>query len=648
MDQVQHNLQQVFRLSAFRPGQREVIDALLAGRSALAVFPTGGGKSLCYQLPALQLPGLTLVVSPLIALMKDQVDALQALGVAAARLDSSLDAEQARALYQEMDAGRLKLLYVAPERLTNERFLARLKRLNISLMAIDEAHCVSEWGHNFRPDYLKLAEQAKALKVGRVLALTATATPEVAAQICESFGIAEADHVQTGFYRPNLEINVTACQADQRRPLLLDCLQRANTPPAIVYVTLQKTAEEVAAWLVEQGVEAKPYHAGLKAEQRNAVQEAFMAGSLPVVVATIAFGMGIDKADIRSIVHYNLPKSLENYMQEIGRAGRDGKASYCHLLACRDDLTVLENFSYGDTPESAAIAGMLEWLEAQSQQFDLSTYELSRQFDLRPLVLNTLLTYLELDGLMVATAPFYTEYKLAFVRPREEVIAQFAGERGQFLHRVFDAGSVGKKWLSLKPAEIAETLGQERSRIVTAINYLEQQGLVSLQVAGVRQGYRRTGNAINEPVRLQRLNELFAEREQRDMQRLQALCDWAETRGCLQQALVAWFGETLEQTCGECSGCQGQAQRLDPRRPGKFDQALIQRLHAEGHEALASPRQLARFLCGIASPAASRARLMGKRSFGALAEAPFQEVLAACERLVSGQGSAVQETAVLE
>ena len=372
MQIMEQQLQHTFKLETFRPGQQAVIDALLAGRSALAVFPTGGGKSLCYQLPALRLDGLTLVVSPLIALMKDQVDRLNALGVPAARLDSSVDAQQLQTIYQGLDNKHIKLLYVAPERLTNERFLARLKRLSISMMAVDEAHCVSEWGHNFRPDYLKLAQLARDLNVGRVLALTATATPAVAEQICDSFSILPADHIQTGFFRPNLALTVRTCNAGDRDRRLLTALTHRPNEPAIVYVTLQKTAEKVAQFLHDKGQNALAYHAGLKAEERDRVQEAFMGGEVSIVVATIAFGMGIDKADIRAIYHYNLPKSLENYMQEIGRAGRDGQPSHCELLANSDDLTVLENFTYGDTPDEAALDGLIRWLLQQSTHFDLS------------------------------------------------------------------------------------------------------------------------------------------------------------------------------------------------------------------------------------------------------------------------------------
>lgn len=631
MQRVQQQLQQTFKLREFRPGQHEVIDALLAGRSALAVFPTGGGKSLCYQLPALLLDGLTLVVSPLIALMKDQVDRLNTLDIPAARLDSSVDAEQLRTIYQGLDDGRIKLLYVAPERLTNERFLARLKRLSISMMAVDEAHCVSEWGHNFRPDYLKLAQLARELNAGRVLALTATATPAVADQIRDNFGIAQADHIQTGFFRANLALSVSPGNASERDRCLLARIAGRPSEPAIVYVTLQKTAERVAEFLQAQGLNSLPYHAGLKDEERHRVQETFMAGEVNIVVATIAFGMGIDKADIRAIYHYNLPKSLESYMQEIGRAGRDGEPSHCELLTNADDLTVLENFSYGDTPDGAALSDLIRWLLQQPQQFDISVYELSYQFDVRPLVINTLLTYLELEGVIHATAPFYTDYKLAFHTGLDDIPTRFNAERADFLQRLFATGKQGRKWLTLRPIEAAHELKEDRLRILNALSYLEQQGLVELQVAGVRQGYRmETPPAVPEPL-IERMQEQFLLREQRDIQRLEQVCRWAESPGCLQQALVSYFGETLARPCGQCSVCRDGPLRLPPRCQAAPDVAQIQSVRQEGHEALATPRQLARFLCGIGSPKTSRARLGRHPLFGALMDVPFAEVLAACE-----------------
>ncbi|MGI9239993.1 MAG: RecQ family ATP-dependent DNA helicase, partial [Verrucomicrobiales bacterium] len=275
-------LRERFRLEGFRPGQEAIVAALLAGRSALAVFPTGGGKSLCYQLPALLLDGLTLVVSPLIALMKDQVDGMQNLGIPAARLDSTMGAEEQAAVLSEMRAGQVKLLYVAPERLANRKFLDALGGMELSLMAIDEAHCISEWGHNFRPDYLRLERLAKSLGAGRVLALTATATPEVCADIRRAFGIAGDDHVQTGFRRPNLEFHITPCDAAERKNLLLERLAELGGA-AIVYVTQQVTAEALAGFLKRNGINAKAYHAGLRDDYRAEVQEAFMAGEVSVV-----------------------------------------------------------------------------------------------------------------------------------------------------------------------------------------------------------------------------------------------------------------------------------------------------------------------------------------------------------------------------
>ena len=336
-----------FGFSEFRAGQERVIEALLTDGAALAVFPTGAGKSLCYQLPALMFEGVTVVVSPLIALMKDQIDFLRGRGIAAARLDSTLAATESRDIYGQLEAGTLKLLYVAPERFNNERFLSLLGRTKIALFAVDEAHCISEWGHNFRPDYLKLAETARNLKVERVLALTATATPSVVQDIRAAFNIPDSGGIVTGFYRPNLNLCLTPVRAEERDALLLKRLRARKAGPTIVYVTLQKTAERVAAALTSEGFPAEAYHAGMDDVLRADVQDRWMASDAGIVVATIAFGMGIDKANVRYVYHYNLPKSLESYSQEIGRAGRDGAKSTVEMLACPDDVPTLENFRMG-------------------------------------------------------------------------------------------------------------------------------------------------------------------------------------------------------------------------------------------------------------------------------------------------------------
>ena len=625
-------LRSVFGFPGFREGQEAVVSRLLDSRSVLAIFPTGAGKSLCYQLPALMLEGVTLVISPLIALMKDQIDFLTSRGIPAARLDSTLGPEEIRQLYSDLRAGTLKLLYVAPERLANERFLQTLRRLRISMLAVDEAHCISEWGHNFRPDYMKLASLAKTLGVERVLALTATATPSVARDIATAFDITTGDVIQTGFHRPNLSLHVTpTLGGDERRELLLSRLRSRPRGPTIVYVTLQRMAEETAAFLSGNGFPAKAYHAGMEPEVRHQVQDWFMGSHDAVVVATIAFGMGIDKSDIRAVYHCNLPKSLENYAQEIGRAGRDGQPSVCELIAAMEDVTVLENFTYGDTPTPQAVAGVLRHVLGQGETFDLSLHELSGEHDVRPLVIETMLTYLELDGLLESTGPFYSEYKFQALRPLEEVFAGFDAARADFLRRVFALAEPMKTWSRLKLDDISRKLGEPRQRIIAALNYLEEQEALKLQVTGVRQGYRLKRTGFDVAALTQDMVGRFSERESRDVRRLQQVLDFAGHEGCRTRFLLTYFGEDLEAGCGHCGWCAGERPgKLPPpavKAPGASEAAKLKQLRAERHEALTSARQVARFLCGINSPSATRARLTRHKLFGLLSEVPFKQVL---------------------
>jgi ATP-dependent DNA helicase RecQ len=624
-------MREVFGFTEFRAGQADVVARLLEGRSTLAVFPTGAGKSLCYQLPALMFNGLTVVISPLIALMKDQIDFLVDHEVPAARLDSSLDRDEALRTYDDLRARRTRLLFVSPERLGNERFLQLLSRQTISLLAVDEAHCISEWGHNFRPDYLKIAALAKQLGVGRVLALTATATPEVAADVAAAFGIEPGDIVHTGFYRANLELRVTPCADANRARLLADRLRSRPLGPTIVYVTLQRTASQIADYLAKCGFSARAYHAGLKTEDRNAIQEAFMAADDMIVVATIAFGMGIDKANIRAVYHYNLPKSLESYMQEIGRAGRDGQPAICEMLACADDVVTLENFTYGDTPEPETVAALIDELLGHHAEFDISVYDLAQRHDVRELVVKTLLTYLELEGVLKSTGQFYTEFKFQPLRPSAEILARFDASRAEFLRDLFRCAKRGRTWLALDADAASRTLGQPRERIVAALDYLEQQGDLVVQATGVRQGYRRLEQPPNRPALVASLAERFLEREGHDIARVESVVTLAQHDGCLTAHLLEYFGETRA-ACGHCARCQGESASPLGDSSGKdrpaLDAGVVRRLRAERHDALQSPRQLARFLCGISSPATTRAKLRTRPEFGQWTHVPFADVLA--------------------
>ncbi len=624
-------LRERFGHEAFREGQEPVIRALLEGRSALAVFPTGGGKSICYQLPALMMDGLTLVVSPLIALMKDQVDALRAKGIAAARWDSTLDVAALAELHRSLEEDAVKILYVAPERFSNEVFRKRLKSLRVALVAIDEAHCISEWGHNFRPDYLKLAKICRRLPQARVLALTATATPKVARDIRKQFRIATGDHVQLSFHRPNLYLRVTPCDAAKRKELLLEKLQ-AMDGAAIVYVTRQETAEEIATFMAKNGISARAYHAGLPAEFRADAQTAFMEGNVRVMVATIAFGMGIDKAGIRAVFHYNLPKSLENYSQEIGRAGRDGKPADCEMFACADDLIVLENFIHADHPSPRALGNLLDRVLRLGTAFDVSHYELSTVCDIRPAVVATVLAYLELEGFIEATGTFYATYRAKLLRKPDEILNGRPPAERKLLKRLLDAGELKRWWWYFYPTKLAAEFSCSRAKVVAILTELAAAGDIMLTVSGVRHAYKLKRDPGDLAALASAFSQRFQTRADADLARLRQVLDLSACRGCLTAALLKYFGEKLDAPCGHCDRCDGLAaktiKRPKTRRATDKELELVKNLTTEKHAALATQRQLARFLCGMASPASTRARLTRHDTFALFADLPFADVLA--------------------
>jgi len=366
-------LRELFGFPAFRPGQREAVEAAVAGRDVLVVMPTGSGKSLCYQLPALMRADLTLVVSPLVSLMQDQVQALERVARGRVGLvNAQQDASANRRAVERAAAGDLRLLYVAPERFSSPGFLDRIRRARIGLFVVDEAHCVSQWGHDFRPDYFRLADAARWLGAGSILASTATATPQVAADIVARLGLRDPVRVSTGFDRPNLSFAVVPCankQAAHRG--IAAALGEPGALPAIVYAGTRADCERLAARLgSELGVEVIAYHAGLPREARAGAQRRFMAGEAPVVVATNAFGMGVDKADVRTVCHESVPSSLEAYYQEAGRAGRDGHPAQCLLFATGRDKGLHVHFIQRSTVEERALNAVAQRVTRVAQSND--------------------------------------------------------------------------------------------------------------------------------------------------------------------------------------------------------------------------------------------------------------------------------------
>lgn len=358
-------LQRHFGFRAFLDGQEEVISGVLAGRDALVVMPTGGGKSLCYQLPAMVMDGVTIVISPLIALMKDQVDALQSKGVSATLINSTLTLEEQKNRIASMRNGEFKLVYVAPERFRSGLFVDALRQVEVAFFAVDEAHCLSQWGHDFRPDYLRIGQALEKLGDPQVLALTATATPEVRADILQHLRLRQPLLAVRGFSRPNLSLNITHCEKSRTKyDRLKDVVMQWKT--GIVYCATRKKVEQVSAQLDEWRVKSVVYHGGLEDRDRELAQNKFLQRKANVAVATNAFGMGIDRSDVRFVVHFDVPGSVEAYYQEAGRAGRDGEPSHCELLFNFADTKTQEFFIDGGNPSFETIRDIYQALLNQA------------------------------------------------------------------------------------------------------------------------------------------------------------------------------------------------------------------------------------------------------------------------------------------
>ncbi|POA47921.1 recombinase RecQ [Pseudomonas sp. MPR-ANC1] len=633
-----HNtLEQVFGYPQFRPGQETAISAVLAGRSAAAIFPTGSGKSLCYQLPALMLPNLTLVVSPLLALMQDQLAFLQRHGISAGSIDSAQSREDANDVMARARSGELKILMISVERLKNERFRNFLQQVPISLLVVDEAHCISEWGHNFRPDYLKLPDYQRQFNIPQTLLLTATATPQVIADMQAKFSIAAEDVVTTGFYRPNLNLLVEPVRGQDKRRRLVEWMAERPGQPSIVYVTLQKTAEHIAEHLERNGIQAEAYHAGLPHDKREAIQKRFMAGQSNCIVATIAFGMGIDKSDIRNVVHFDLPKSIENYSQEIGRAGRDGEPSDCLVLANRDSLNVLENFVYGDTPERDGIRYVLDELKASAPegQWEFLLGPLADQSNIRALPLKTLLVQLELRGLIAPRYAYYAEYRFKYLLEPEALLERFEGERRDFVAAIIQTSSRARTWATVSFEAMYTQYSAERNRVVKALDYFQEKGWVELESKQMTEVYSLLHSDFDSDVLSGELHDYFTRHEQTEVARIHAMLDVFTTERCLGYRLAEYFGDhDAPERCGHCSVCHGQIARLPapPELPALVDKnfaalcgEFIHR-HEQHTGSVPTAERLTRFLCGISVPLFTKLKARAISGYATLEEYPYAEV----------------------
>ncbi|PBL01411.1 ATP-dependent DNA helicase [Armillaria gallica] len=642
IDKAHKVLKDVFGHSSFRLSQEAVIHRLLVeNENALVLFPTGGGKSLTYQIPALCLDGLTLVVSPLIALMKDQVDALRERGVRAANLDSTLDAEAARVVKHDVIANKIKLLYVAPERLNNEGFLEMMKHVKISLLAVDESHCVSQWGLSFRPEYLKVARFAEEMNVERVLCLTATATPNVAKDICEQFCIdPKAGLFDTPVYRSNLSFQVDVANNFAQKMERLVPFLKKRTGPAIIYVTLQKQTQDVADELTRRKLDAMVYHAGLPNEQRAQIQQQFMASDKGIVCATIAFGMGIDKANIRQVVHLYMPKTLENYSQEVGRAGRDGLPSTCLLFLSAPDIPVLEGFSRGDTCSKTSLELWMQEVALKNPStdgtLDFNHYQQSKSYDMKTSILGLCYAQLELQHKYIrAVTPFYEIYEITF-RDAEGMkqVKTDSSKAAKAIRANWQSKTSG---FQINMVEAAEQSGSSRESLARQISMWEIGQYISTKPSQVRMRYRIVTPL---PTELSKVSQIaqdihagMVKREEEGIRKLQEVIEFATKPECLAHSLAAYFGygdAVPKGRCGHCTFCKtgtGIVFKQDAKTTA--DSSQVQAILNACPER-DDPRLLARMAFGITSPRLTAGRWSTSHPlFGSMVDVDFNELVEA-------------------
>ena len=561
-DELLRVLREKFHFSGFRKWQEEIIDTLLTRRDVVVVMPTGSGKSLCYQLPALLLDGVTLVISPLIALMKDQVDGLVQDQVPATFINSALTPSEQGQRLREIQQGRYKLVYIAPERFRNPGFMEGIQSCRVSLFAVDEAHCVSEWGHDFRPDYLRLKGVIERLSHPPVAALTATATPDVRRDIITQLGLRQPVAFVAGFDRPNLRFHVRNVEGEKDKIDAIMALLKEEGRRGIIYAATRKNVEALTLALRSNGYKAGSYHAGVEMESRKSVQDRFMEGSLPVVVATNAFGMGIDKADLRFVVHYDVPGSIEAYYQEVGRAGRDGRPATCLLLFNYADTFTQEFFIDGSYPSRDMIERTYEVLcDIGTDEIEITQKALAERLGRtksNEMAVSSCLKILEKAGTIERGSEGEHQARVTLCIEPEELQRRVDGkskyqkEIADYCLDVLDGSKDKTLLVDLDVMAVRLNLAPEQLR--RHLSALHQAGSIEY-----RPPFRGRGLKILSRVPVSKLNINFQEIERRSLferKKLRRMIDYAYTDQCLRRFILEYFGErNTRNSCDNCSNC---------------------------------------------------------------------------------------------
>ncbi len=639
-----------FRLTSFRRGQEDVISTVLSGRDCLCVMPTGGGKSLCYQLPAIVLDGLTLVVSPLIALMKDQVDQLRELGLPVTFINSTLSLAEVNERLDKMAAGEYRLVYVVPERFRSQRFLEAIGARGVKLLAVDEAHCVSEWGHDFRPDYARLGHFRRKLGNPPTIALTATATDAVRRDIVEQLDLVDPQTFITGFARDNLFYEVRRPASDREKGEELVRFLQETPGSGIVYASTRKRTEEVAETIrASTDRRATTYHAGMAPDQRRRAQESFMSGKTEIVVATTAFGMGIDKANVRFVVHYNLPGTIESYYQEAGRAGRDGKDSRCLLLYTASDRFIQEFFIDLAYPGKENVAKVYEYLRGQEEDpIELTQQQIKDSLGL-PIGADGVGTCEQLLAGTGVLERLVSTNNLASVRLDSDLptLVDLLPKQAKTQRHVLQAverivGARRDELVGFSPRDLEMATELSHSAVATAL-----RNLGDLEAFTYVPPFRgRAIRMISRDQSFRQLNidfEALERRKQAEYAKLKKVINFALSTNCRQRAILRYFGEKNAQPCGHCDNCCGDVQNktpVDASSNGKIIEAVqitlsgVARVKKEmGFDC--GKNLIAQMLCGSGSAKIEKLRLNRLSTFGLLRHLQQTEVVSLVEGLVA-------------
>ncbi|MDE6179184.1 MAG: RecQ family ATP-dependent DNA helicase [Duncaniella sp.] len=561
-------LKKYWGYDSFRPRQEEIIASVLSGRDTLGLLPTGGGKSITFQVPAMILPGVTVVVTPLISLMTDQADNLARRGIRASLIHSGLSRHDRELAMTRCRLGKSKILYVSPERLQNDGFLSEMHGIDVSLLVIDEAHCISQWGYDFRPSYLRIADLRGRLPEGvPVLALTASATPEVQADIMDKLGMRDGQRFALSFDRPNLSYIVRRTEAKDE--MLLRVL-KATEGSAIVYVRSRRRTREIADMLAARGISAEAYHAGLASEDKEDRQNRWKRGQVRVMAATNAFGMGIDKPDVRVVVHYDLPPSLEEYYQEAGRAGRDGLHSYAVALAGRYDRGVLArrlSDAYPDKEFIREVYGLLGTFlgvavgSGRGSLFEFSLEKFCQTFGLPPVQTESALRILTRSGYIEYIDETTTDSRVMVVVRRDELyslrLEPLAEEVLEELLRRFTG--LFADYMAISELVLARALGLSSQQVYDALLYLTRMHVIHYRP-------RRTTPFVYYPTSREETRHVliplavYEEMRARMEKRIRAVSDFIfDDTACRTGRLLGYFGETAACACGRCDVCRTRA-----------------------------------------------------------------------------------------